>query len=235
MSWKQVLVWLTITSLAATAVLAIGVLLLGDFGEGEGRVLLTTVAIAVCGLLALPAAVLREQNRAPVLATATIALTATLFVVFELTLWSAENSEYGWKLVGTLAAATGTATQISALTSRLRSGDRQSIRIVYVAACGLIVLIALLTMNAIWAEVDDGAYYRVLAALAVLNVFVLVLQPLMRRLGPKAEEAFRVRLSVEPGGTDELELGGRDFADAVATAIRKAERRGRHVTRVERL
>jgi hypothetical protein len=233
-SGKQLLVWLTITSLAATAALAIGVLILGDFGDTEGRVLATTLAISIVGLLGLPAAVLLEQGRASVLAGATIALAAAAFVTFEYVLWLADDAEGGWKLVGTLVTATAASTQISALTTRTRAGDRQSVRAVYVSAIGLVLLVGALVINAIWNEVESGGYYRALAALAVLNVFLLVLQPLLRRLDSEARGGFKVRIATEQGGVEELELTGRDFADAVARAIRKVERDGRRVTRVER-
>ena len=235
MSVKHLLVFCTITSLAATAALAIGVLLLGDFHDTEARVLLTTLAISFGGLLTLPAAILLEQGRSTTLAGATIALTAALFATFEYMLWLADDSESGWKIVGTLAAAAVASTQISAQTTRLRAGDRQSVRTVFYSAVSLVVLIAVLVMAAIWEEIDDGGYYRILAALAVLNVFLIVVQPLLRRLGPAAGGAFRVRIATEPGGAEEVELGGRDFADAVARAIRKLEREGRRVTSLERL
>lgn len=235
MSGKHVLVFVTITSLAATAALAIGVLLLGDFRDTEARVLLTTLAISFSGLLTLPAAVLLEQGRSTTLGGATIALTAALFATFEYMLWLADDSESGWKIVGTLAAAAVASTQTSAQTTRLRAGDRQSVRAVFYSTVSLVVLIAVMVMAAIWEEIDDGGYYRILAALAVLNVFLIVVQPLLRRLGPAAGGAFRVRLAIEPGGVQEVELGGRDFADAVARAIRKLEREGSRVTRLERL
>lgn len=235
MSGKQLLVSLTITSLAATAALAIGVLLLGDFGETEGRVLATTLAISVSGLLALPAAVLLEQGRSTVLAGATIALTTASFVTFEYLLWLAEDNENGWKLVGTLAAATAASTQASALTSRTRPGDRQSVRAVYISAIGVVLIVAAMVIVAIWNEIDDGGYYRALAALAVLNVFLIVVQPLLRRLHSEPRGGFRVRIATEQGSIDEFELSGRDFAGAVADAIRKLERDGRRVIRVERL
>jgi len=235
MSGKRVLVFVTITSLAATAALAIGVLLLGDFRDTEARVLLTTLAISFSGLLALPAAVLLEQGRSTTLAGATIALTAALFAAFEYMLWLADDSESGWKIVGTLAAAAVASTQISAQTTRLRAGDRQSVRAVFYSAVSLVVLITVMVVAAIWEEIDDSGYYRTLAALAVLNVFLFVVQPLLRRLGPTADGAFRVRLATEPGGDEELQLTGRDFADAVARAIRKLEREGRRVTSLERL
>jgi hypothetical protein len=235
MSGKQLLVYLTITSLAATAALAIGVLLLGDFDDTEARVLLTTLAISVSGVLGLPAAVLLEQGRSPVLAWASITLTVVLFAAFEIMVWQNEDSEPGWKFVGTLAAVTVASTQISALTTRLRAGDRPSVRKVYASAVALVVVIAVLVVAAIWEEIDDATYYRILAALAVLNVLLVVVQPFLRKLGPAAGGAFRVRLATEPGGVQELELAGHDFADAVARSIREHERAGRRVTRLERL
>jgi hypothetical protein len=235
MSGKQLLVSLTITSLAGTAALAIGVLLLGDFGETEGRVLATTLAISVCGLLALPGAVLLEQGRSTSLAVALIALTAATFVAFEYVLWLAEDSEDGWRLVGSLVAATAATTQVSALTSRTRAGDRQSVRVVYMCAIGAVVVVATMVVLAIWKDIDDVGFYRALAALAVLNVFLIVVQPLLRRLDSSPRGGFRVRIAAEPGDGEEIELSGRDFADAVAREIRRLERDGRRVTRVERL
>jgi hypothetical protein len=44
-----------------------------------------------------------------------------------------------------------------------------------------------------------------------------------------------VRLTLADGATAEVEEGGRDFAEAVARAIRKAERDGGSVARIERL
>jgi hypothetical protein len=234
MTWKRRLVVVTIVSLGVTAAIAIGVLLLGDFGETEGRILATTLALSVCGLLSLPAAVLLEQDRARLLAWVTGGLAATSFAAFEVAIWNDDN-EKAWKTVGTLAALAVASTQVSGLTSRLRAGDRRAVRVVYACAVGIVLVLAAMVVAAIWAEIESDTYYRVLAALAVLNVFLIVVQPLLRRLGTEPSVMFRVRLTTEPGDMEELELTGRDFADAVAVAIRTLERRGRRVTSLERL
>ena len=64
-------------SLCATALLAIGILLFGNFGETEGRILGTTLMLAGYGLVALPAGFLLDQSRHRPLAGAVIALAAT--------------------------------------------------------------------------------------------------------------------------------------------------------------
>jgi uncharacterized membrane protein len=234
MRWKRLLLLAVIASLAVTAALAIGILLLGDFDDTEWRVLGTTFAISVASLLALPGAQLLDQRRAVPLAWATIALAAVAFVLFELVLWTDEDSETAWKRVGTAAVFAVATTQIAALTSRLKADDRKSVGVLYFVTVGLGLLLATLATTAMWKEIDSDVFYRVLAALAVLNVFLVVLQPLMRRLGG-ATESYRVRFALEPDGSKELELSGRDFAAALADGVRRLERSGRRVVRAERL
>ncbi len=234
MRWKRLLLLAVIASLAVTAALAIGILLLGDFDDTEWRVLGTTFAISVASLLALPGAQLLDQRRAVPLAWATVALAAVAFVLFEHALWTDEDSETAWKRVGTAAVFAVATTQIAALTSRLKADDRKSVGVLYFATVGLGLLLATLATTAMWKEIDSDVFYRVLAALAVLNAFLVVLQPLMRRLGG-ATESYRVRFALEPNGSKELELSGRDFAAALADGVRRLERGGRKVVRAERL
>ena len=234
MRWRRLLVLAVIASLAVTAALAIGILLLGDFGETEGRVLATTFAISVVSLLALPGAQLIDQERALPLAWLTLALAAAAFILFEHTLWNDDDDSTAWKRVGTAVVFAIATTQIAALTSRLRGDDRPAVRWVYYATVFLAAFLAVLATTAMWEEIDDETFYRALAALAVLNVFLVVLQPLLRRLGGEPAR-FRVRMEVKPGGTEELDLAGRDFAAALADGVRRAERGGGRVVRVERL
>ncbi len=234
MRWRRLLLLAVIASLAVTAALAIGILLLGDFDDTEWRVLGTTFAISVASLLALPGAQLLDQRRAVLLAWATVGLAAVSFVLFEHTIWTDDNSETAWKRVGTAAVFAVATTQIAALTSRLKADDRQSVRVLYLITVGLGLLLAALATTAMWKEIDSDVFYRVLAALAVLNVFLVVLQPLLRRLGG-ASQSYRVRFVLEPEGSEELELSGRDFAAALADGVRRLERGGRRVVRAERL
>ena len=234
MRWKRLLLLAVIGSLAVTAALAIGILLLGDFDDVEWRVLGTTFAISVASLLSLPGAQLLDQRRAVPLAWATVTLAGVTFVLFEHTIWTGDGSETAWKRVGTAAVFAVATTQIAALTSRLKTDDRKSVRYVYLVTIGLGLLLATLATTAMWKEIENDGFYRGLAALAVLNVFLVALQPLLRRLGG-ATESYRVKFTLEPGGSEELELAGRDFAAALADGVRRLERGERRVVGVERL
>ena len=62
--------------MCAAAALAIAILLFGDFGDTEGRVLATTFLLAVYAALAVPAAMLWDQRRLPALAALLAVLAA---------------------------------------------------------------------------------------------------------------------------------------------------------------
>jgi hypothetical protein len=87
---------------------------------------------------------------------------------------------------------------------------------------------------AIWEEIDDEAYYRFLGAVAVGNVLLVLLQPVLRRLGgaPAPPRQERPR-----GDTFRLvfKLKGIPAQRAVDEAVKALERGGAHVENVERL
>lgn len=200
---KRLLVVAALASLSATAAIAIAVLLFGDFGETEWRILGTTLGISLYSLLSLPGAILLERRVAEPLGWATIGLAGAGFVLGLVALWGAEDSETAWKLVGTTTAIAAAATQMAALTSRRRDDDASALRGVYVGAVALAALLAVLATLAIWKEIDSEGFYRAVGALAVLDVFLVILQPLLRRLrGPGAASA-RVVLEGTPEQIDD--------------------------------
>jgi hypothetical protein len=230
-----------VVSMCATAALAVAILLFSDFDETAARILGTTAAISAASLLALPASVLLDRGRALPLASASLGVSATAFVLALVLLWI-DWDDVGaplWKslLTATVFAIAG--AQACATTIRRRRDDRRGVVVLYVLGLVLGVSAAAMAAVAAWAEVDTTGYYRALGAVAVLGVLVTLLQPALRRFGgardagPQASS--RVRVTLAGGTTIDVEQAGRDFAEAVARAIREAERDGASVTRVERL
>jgi hypothetical protein len=223
-----------VASLSASALLAIGILLFGQFGETEGRVLGTTGLIACYGLLALPAGLLFERERRLPLAVTTLALAATGFVLALAAVWSTDPPEALGKSIATVTAFAVAATQTSALIARRRAHDRPVVGRLFRASVALAVILAALVTAAAWAEVDREGYFRILAALAVLDVLVVVLQPVIVLARP-ATAVHRLHLVLEQGGEIDVEVDAVDFASAVADAIRLTERNGRRVRGLERV
>jgi hypothetical protein len=75
-SGKRILLLAVAGLLSASALLAIGILLVGRFGETEGRILATTALLAGYGLVGLPSTILFDQGRSRRLAVGGLALAA---------------------------------------------------------------------------------------------------------------------------------------------------------------
>ena len=220
-----------VASLAATAGLAILVLLFAEFDETAGRILTTTALLSLFSLLSLPAGVLLDERRHPPLAWTVIALSALAFAIAMLLLWGEwdeSDNEPLWKLLATAAALAAACSQTAAMTSRRRPADGQGVRRIYRLSIVLAFLLSGLIVAAVWGEIDRAGYYRVLGAVAVANVLVVVLQPIMRRLGAlgaaRGSGAYRIVFTLDRDPPQE----------AVDEAVRTLERAGAQVERVER-
>src|SRR4051812_16573415 len=94
-----------IASLSATALIAIVTLLVGDFDETGGRILLTTALLSGFSLFALPAGALLDRGRGVWLAYAVLALSALAFVVAMTLVWGSWDDGGGdhlWKSLAVL-------------------------------------------------------------------------------------------------------------------------------------
>jgi hypothetical protein len=222
-------------ALTATALLAIGILLFGDFGETEGRILATTALLAGYGLIALPAAFLLDRARYPALAFALLGLATAGFALSVTLVWFEAAPAAVGKATLTAAVFGVALAQTAALAARRREHESTVVRRLFSASVGLALVVATMAAVAAWAEIEDNeAYFRSLGALAVLDVLVVALQPILALARPTGPP-LRLRLLVAPGESLETTVAAADFASAAARAIRTVERRGGRVLRLERV
>ena len=221
-------------SLIVTALIAIGVLLFGSFGETEGRILGTTMMLAGYGLIALPAGFLLDQSRRRLLAAAVIALAATGLAMGIVSTWSGGSSPAFGKTVLTVTVFSVAASQAAALDARRRETDPASIAALFAASCVLALTLAAMAAVAAWAEIGSPVYFRVLGALAVLDVLLVLLQPIIALARPRGD-VYHLRLAVDRGDELERDVEAADFAAAASRAIRELEREGCRVRRVARV
>ena len=214
--------------LTAAAALAIGILLFGDFGSTEGRILATTALLGSYGLLTLPAAILRDQRRARALTDAVVALALVAASLSIVAVWSDQPSDLLGKAVGSANGWLVAAVLPAALTLRRREHDPRVVRRLFVASSALMVALASMFTFLLWAEVDSERFGRVFGALLVLDVLLVALQPILARARP-AGGVHRLRLRVETGATIALTIEAPDLSVASSRAIRAAEREGHRV------
>ena len=218
--------------LSASALLAIGILLLGHFGDTEGRILSTTALLAGYGLVALPSTILLDQGRSRSLAYTGLGLAVVAAALSMAAVWTEDPPEWLGKTMGTAAVAAVAAAQVAALTARRRDGDPVFVRRLFALSCVLAAVVAAMAAAAIWWEIDNSGYYRVFGAVFVLDLLTVALQPILARARPAAE-AHRLTITLEGGETVELRVEAPDLATAVARSIRSLEHDGRLVARIE--
>lgn len=211
-----------IASLVATAAIAIGVLLFGEFDDTTARILLTTAILSLASLLALPAGVLLDQGRAPLLAWTTILLVVGAFLIAMLLVWAKWDGgdDPWWKALAVWATFAAAAAQASATTSRRRAGDPPAVRTLYVVAIGISLAVAVMVSSAVAKEIDDETFYRALGALVVADILFVILQSVARRYAGVPAHA---------DGVETIRVSGP--AGAIADAVAELERRGLRVER----
>jgi hypothetical protein len=108
--------------LTVAAALAIGILLFGDFGSTEGRILATTALLAGYGLFCLPAAMLHDRRQAPLLAAGVAALA----------LWADLDSERYGRAFGALVVLNVLLVALQPILARARTAERDGLRVLRV-------------------------------------------------------------------------------------------------------
>jgi hypothetical protein len=211
--------------LCAAAALAIGILLLGDFDGTEGRILVTTLLLAVHGALTVPAAILWDQHRLPALGVACAGLAAVAASLNVVAVWSGGSSDALGKTIATITFFLIATVVTAALATRPRHR-------LFFPSVALAAVAASMATAAVWVETEREGYLRLLAAVVVFDVLLVALQPLLVRA--RRDRTLRtLRIADRSGHTIDITVQADSLPDAAARAIRRAEREGRQVRSLE--
>jgi hypothetical protein len=179
---KRFVLGVVAVSLCVCGGLAVLFLLFGEFDGASWRILTTTVLLALYSLLALPGALLLGQGRSSILVWSAVVLAALGFLWSLRVVWGGfDGADGSWRLLVTLTACATAVTQVCATTARRRKTDPPSVDRLYAvsnlfayAAAGMLTLAA-------WDMLGAGPlFWRLLGALAVLDLLSVALQPALR-------------------------------------------------------
>lgn len=233
MSLRRALLLGVAALVAASAILAVAILLFGDFGETEGRVLGTAAALAAHGALVVPATVLLDRDAARPLALALAAVAVAGAATWVWVIWVGPGGDAPWRTASTTATLLVALSQVAATTARRRPSDPRAVRVLLPASIALVAVVAAIVLMLVWGGGEDAEWLgRVLAAAAVADVGAVALQPLLARAA-SAPSSVRLRLMLADGAVAERIERAPDTAAAVAAAIRAAEGAGGRVVRVD--
>lgn len=162
--------------------LAVILLLVGNFEGASWKILTTAVVVGLYSLLALPGARLLDQGRSSILAWSAVLLAVLAFLWAFRIVWSGLGDADGsWRLLVTLTACSTAVTQVCATTARRHETDPASVDRLYGVSNLLVYALAGIVTLASWNALGPGSFlWMMLGVLAVLDVFSVALQPVLR-------------------------------------------------------
>ena len=168
-----------VASVVLSATLGIYALVSGEFGDTEGRILLTALVVAAASVLTLASGIALERGRASRIPSAAIVVSITGFALFILPIWRDFGPEF---LVKTAASTVivGVALTHWSVVSLARLPVR--FRLIHAAAFPLSGAMAAFLIGAIWGILEGGRTAQVGGVIAILTIATTIILPVLQRL-----------------------------------------------------
>jgi hypothetical protein len=197
MNLRRLFLYLLIGSIGLSALIGIGVLLFGNFGSVEVRVLFTTLTVTVTSIFGLACGAYLETGRGRYLPITGIALSIVAALMCFLIIWDVlDDNEVFIKsfLTATMIAA---ACSHLSLLSLARLDKKFSWTRIAAVAC--VVLLCAILLYILWFEPegDSDLIYRILGVLGILVASITVVTPILHKLSSKDGESEKIDTEIE--------------------------------------
>lgn len=181
-----------IASVSVSALLGIFVILFGDFGEFEVKVLMTTVTITCTSILGLACGAYFETGRSKILPISGIVFAIISAILWIVLIWTAAyNEEFIFKLVASSTLLAVSCSHLSLLL--LAKLDRRFIWSRYLVFVCVAILSAIL-LYIIWFEPksDEDIISRIIGVLSIIIAAVTVVTPVFHKLSRNESEEKQI-------------------------------------------
>jgi len=183
---RQLLLYFVIFSLSLSALVAIFAFLIGDFGDTETRIVLTTLAIGAFSLSGLCCSGLYDQKKNLPVAFLGLLSSAIALLISLITIWELIDFTDIWRVLS-VAIIFAVSTAHSALLLSARPGQKIVQTSTRITSAFIAIVALMLIVVVIWGDNELGDFfYRLLGVFAVLDVLGTVVTPLLRKFAPSA-------------------------------------------------
>lgn len=192
MTPRKFAITLFFASVTINASLGIIALLAGDFGDIQGKVLFTSLNVSAASMLSLTMFPARERGHLGRVPNIGIVLSILGFALFVIVIWFESGEEVLWKITSsvlTFAIAAGYSCLICLFILPPRYLN------VLKSAYGLVSLLSILIVGAIWSEPSGAIFPKIFGVLSILIAATTVSIPVLHRLsrtnaGPERPESI---------------------------------------------
>jgi hypothetical protein len=165
------------------ALVAIGAVVSGNFGETEGKIFATIATTFVAGSTALAAIAFLTRGASQPLGLIGLALAVFGYLLWAEQIWAEHSSDDYWKFLGIVLA--WTLASLIAMTNRLLLHSPRLVRTLYPATASMAALAATTVTIMLLRENGDG--WQLFAIFVILAVLGEILAPILDRYAESGE------------------------------------------------
>ena len=193
MNLKRLFLYVLIASVALSAVIGIGVLLFGNFGEFESRILMSTLIVTTVSVLGLACGASIEAGNARTVPFAGITFSVACGLLWMIMLWSSfepRNDVFIHSLmsVTVLALACSHISLLSiAKLDRRFAWSRIAIHLFIWSLTALLLFV-------FWTDIDpsENMIARVMGVLSIVIAALTVVTPVFHKLSSSGDDAAKI-------------------------------------------
>ncbi len=195
---KKFFLYLLITSVAISALIGIGVILIGDFGELEAKILGTTFTIALTSILGLACGAYLETKRGKILPTAGIVFSIISAILCFILIWANQtfSEEIFLKILASVVMFAVACSHLSLISIAQLEAKFQWSKITLFICVWLLVAILLYI---IWftPESSSDLIIRIIAVLSIVIAALTIITPIFYKLSSTLPEAEQIDQEIE--------------------------------------
>lgn len=175
-----------VSCLIASAVIGIMIVLVGDFGETQIKILGTVAAVAAFSLISLPSLFNLEKQRYQLIARAGIFMGLVFFLLILILIWGSED--FGNELIGksTFTAGVAAVGLNHILLLFIAQTNSKIILFCQKLISLIIFVVASILIGTIWSEEMPDTLFRGLITLVILDVLGTISLPVLSRINFKS-------------------------------------------------
>ncbi len=181
--FKKIFLLLMIISFSISALMGIIVFIIGDFGELEGQILITTASFGLYTLAGLCCSILYDKNRNRLVSAAGMIVSFVSFIFTTMFIWEVFGYEVdlAWRVL--LTAVISSFTFAHACLILLIVPRIAYVALIQKATLLLIALVAFMLLYLVYADGTDSAlYFRFIGIMAILDVLGTIVMPIANRI-----------------------------------------------------
>lgn len=211
---KKLFLYLLITSVAVSAVIGIVVIIIGNFGELETKVLLTTLTVTVTSILGLACGAYLETGRGRLLPIAGIVCAVVSAVMWMFIIWAwQDHNDTFVKVLMSVTLFAASCSHISLLSlARLEKRFMWARYAVHLAVWSLTALLLFLIWSERW-HIEE-IVGRIIGVLSIVIGALTVITPIFHKLSSGGTETAEIDSEIERlrARISELELKKAEIA-----------------------